>query len=77
MPFVISTILFALAVVLVVLTRMRLAKPDAPVAGRLDIPTKLVNAHTAVGALALVLWGPTSSSVSTGSSGPSAWRCGG
>jgi hypothetical protein len=57
MPFVISTILFALAVVLVVLTRMRLAKPDAPVAGRLDIPTTLVNAHTAVGALALVLWG--------------------
>ena len=36
---------------------MRLAKDDAPVAGRLDIPTALVNAHTAVGGLALVLWG--------------------
>ena len=57
MPFIISTILFVLAVVLVVLTRLRLAKDDAPVAGRLDIPTALVNAHTAVGALALVLWG--------------------
>jgi len=57
MPFIISTVLFVLAIVLVVLTRMRLAKADAPVAGRLDIPTALVNAHTAVGVLALVLWG--------------------
>ena len=57
MPFIISTVLFVLAIVLVVLTRMRLAKDDAPVAGRLDIPTALVNAHTAVGGLALVLWG--------------------
>jgi len=57
MPFIISTILFVLAIVLVVLTRMRLAKDDAPVAGRLDIPSALVNAHTAVGGLALVVWG--------------------
>jgi hypothetical protein len=57
MPFIISTILFVLAIVLVVLTRMRLAKDDAPVAGRLDIPSTLVNAHTAVGGLALVVWG--------------------
>lgn len=56
-PFIISTILYALAVVLVVLTRMRLAKQDAPVAGRLEIPRGIVNAHTAVGALALVVWG--------------------
>jgi hypothetical protein len=41
MPFLISTILFALAVVLVVLTRMRLVKENAPVAGRLDTPTTL------------------------------------
>ena len=57
MPFIISTVLFVLAIVLIVLTRLRLAKDDAPVAGRLDIPTALVNAHTAVGVLALVLWG--------------------
>ena len=57
MPFIISTILYVLAVVLVVLTRMRLAKEDAPVSGRLEIPRGVVNAHTAVGTLALVVWG--------------------
>ena len=54
---VVSTILLVLAVVLVVLTRLRLAKADDPGAGRLDIPVGLVNAHSAVGALAIVLWG--------------------
>jgi len=57
MPFIVSTVLFALAIVLVVLTRMRLVRDDGPVAGRLDIPTALVNAHTAVGVLALIAWG--------------------
>src|SRR5690348_4378445 len=56
-PNVISAILLVLAVVLVVLTRLRLAKSDEPGAGRLDIPLGLVNAHTATGALAIVLWG--------------------
>ena len=45
-PNVISAILLVLAVVLVVLTRLRLAKDDEPGAGRLDIPLGLVNAHT-------------------------------
>lgn len=54
---VVSIILLLLAVVLVVLTRLRLAKGDDPGAGRLDIPVTLVNAHTAVGALAIVVWG--------------------
>lgn len=56
MPFIISTILFALAIVLVVLTRMRFVRNDA-VAGRFDIPLALVNTHTLAGGLALVLWG--------------------
>jgi hypothetical protein len=54
---VVSTILLLLAVVLVVLTRMRLAKPDEPGAGRLDIPLGLVNAHTVLGGLGIVVWG--------------------
>jgi hypothetical protein len=56
MPLFISTILLVLAVVLVVLTRMRLARDDQP-AGRTAIPVNVVNAHTAVGGLAIVLWG--------------------
>lgn len=56
-PNVISAILLVLAVVLVVLTRLRLAKADDPGAGRLDIPLGLVNAHTAVGGLAILVWG--------------------
>jgi hypothetical protein len=54
---VVSIILLVLAVVLVVLTRMRLAKPDEPGAGRLDIPLGLVNAHTVLGGLGIVVWG--------------------
>lgn len=54
---IISTILLILAVVLVVLTRLRLATPQAPLAGNLDIPRTLVNAHTVTGALGIVLWG--------------------
>jgi hypothetical protein len=54
---VISVILLVLAVVLVVLTRLRLARSDDPGAGRLDIPLGLVNAHTAVGTLGILVWG--------------------
>jgi hypothetical protein len=57
MPTIISTILLVLAVVLVVLTRMRLAKEGQPVVGRADIPTSVVNAHTAVGVVAIIVWG--------------------
>jgi hypothetical protein len=56
-PHVVSVILLVLAVVLVALTRLRLAKSGDPGAGRLDIPVGLVNAHTAAGALAIVVWG--------------------
>jgi hypothetical protein len=57
LPKVISTILLVLAVVLVVLTRRRLAKADEPGAGRLDIPITVVNLHTILGGLAIVLFG--------------------
>jgi hypothetical protein len=57
LPKVISTILLVLAVVLVVLTRRRLAKADEPGAGRLDIPVTVVNLHTILGGLAIVLFG--------------------
>jgi len=57
LPKVISTILLALAVVLVVLTRLRLAKDDEPGAGHLDIPLTLVNAHTVLGGLGIVTFG--------------------
>ena len=56
-PFIISTILLALAVVLVVLTRLRLAKRNEPGAGRLDIPLTVVNAHSVLGALGILVWG--------------------
>ena len=56
-PNVISAILLVLAVVLVVLTRLRLATGDDPGAGRLDIPPGLVNAHSVVGGLAILVWG--------------------
>lgn len=56
-PFIISTILLALAVVLVVLTRLRLGKRNEPGAGRLDIPLSVVNAHTILGTLGILVWG--------------------
>ncbi len=56
-PFIVSTVLLALAVVLVVLTRLRLAKRHEPGAGRLDIPLGIVNAHSALGALGIIVWG--------------------
>ncbi len=56
LPNVISTILLVLAVVLVVLTRLRLAKDDEPGAGRLDIPlTPRQRPHGRSVALAIVV----------------------
>lgn len=52
----IAFVLTALAAVVVVLTRVRMASGDEEAAGRLDIPRGLVNMHTIFGVLALVLW---------------------
>jgi hypothetical protein len=52
---VIVYILTALAAVVVVLTRLRLAQ-DSGAAGKLQVGRGLVNVHTVAGALALVLW---------------------
>ena len=57
MPFIISTVLLVLAVVLVVLTRLRLASNDDRASGHLDIPKSVVDAHTVVGSLAIIVWG--------------------
>ena len=51
----ITIVLTVLAAVVVVLTRVRLAKDDGS-AGRLSIPTGLLNMHTGAGVPALVLW---------------------
>jgi hypothetical protein len=53
----IAFVLTALAAVVVVLTRLRLASRDHDAAGRLDIPRGLVTVHTAFGVLALIAWG--------------------
>lgn len=53
----IAFVLTALAAVVIVLTRVRLASGDEEAAGRLDIPRGLVNMHTIFGVLALGLWG--------------------
>jgi hypothetical protein len=52
----IAFVLTALAAVVVVLTRVRMASGDEDAAGRLDIPRGLVNVHTIFGVLALALW---------------------
>ena len=53
----IAFVLTALAAVVIVLTRVRLASGEEEAAGRLDIPTVVVNVHTIFGVLALGLWG--------------------
>jgi hypothetical protein len=53
----IAFVLTALAAVVVVLTRVRMAAGDEEAAGRLHIPRGLVNVHTVFGVLALLLWG--------------------
>lgn len=57
MPFVISTVLLALAVLLVVLTRLRLAKRSEAGAGRIDLPLSVVNLHTVTGGVGILVWG--------------------
>jgi hypothetical protein len=53
----IAFVLTALAAVVVVLTRVRMASREEEAAGRVDIPRGLVNVHTTFGVLALGLWG--------------------
>jgi hypothetical protein len=53
----IAFVLTALAAVVVVLTRVRMASREEVAAGRLDIPRGLVNVHSIFGVLALGLWG--------------------
>lgn len=53
----IAFVLTALAAVVVVLTRLRMASGDEEAAGRLDIPRGLVTVHTLFGVLALAGWG--------------------
>lgn len=52
---VIVYVLTALAAVVVVLTRLRLGREGG--AGRIDVPARLLTAHTVFGALALLTWG--------------------
>ena len=51
----IALVLTALAAIVIVLTRVRLATGEEG-AGRLDIPRGVVNVHTLFGVLALGLW---------------------
>jgi hypothetical protein len=51
----ITIVLTVLAAVVVVLTRVRLAKDEGS-AGRLSIPAGLLNLHTSAGVPALLLW---------------------
>jgi hypothetical protein len=54
-PLLATLVLTALAAVVVVLTRVRLAGGD-DAAGRLSIPTNVLNTHTVSGSIALVTW---------------------
>ncbi len=56
-PLLATIVLTVLAAVVVVLTRVRLAGDDGA-AGRLAIPTNVLNMHTGAGVLALVGWVP-------------------
>jgi len=53
-PAVIAYVLTGLAAVVVVLTRVRLGRPQK--AGRLEVGRSLLNLHTGAGVLALVVW---------------------
>jgi amino acid transporter len=53
----VAFVLTALAAVVVVLTRVRMASREEQAARRVDIPRVLVNVHTIFGVLALGLWG--------------------
>jgi hypothetical protein len=54
-PLLATIVLTALAAVVVVLTRVRLAGGDEA-AGRLSIPTNVLNMHTYAGVPALLMW---------------------
>jgi hypothetical protein len=55
-PLVITWVLTVLAAVVVVLTRVRLARDDGTAAGRLSIPKAVLDVHTVAGAPAVVVW---------------------
>ena len=55
-PLLITWVLTALAAVVVVLTRVRLSREDDSAAGRISIPTSVLNLHTIAGVPALLLW---------------------
>jgi hypothetical protein len=50
--------LTALAAVMVLLTRIRLASSDHRPAGRMDFSRSVLNVHTVAGVIALVVWLP-------------------
>lgn len=52
----ITVVLTVLAAVVVILTRVRLAKDGGAAAGRLSIPTGILNLHTGAGVPALLIW---------------------
>ena len=52
----ITVVLTVLAAVVVVLTRVRLAREDEEAAGRISIPKGILNLHTGAGVPALLLW---------------------
>jgi uncharacterized iron-regulated membrane protein len=54
-PLQATAVLTVLAAVVIVLTRVRLADGNEA-AGRLSIPTKVLNLHTVAGVFALVAW---------------------
>jgi hypothetical protein len=55
-PMSITVVLTILAAVVVVLTRVRLARDDEEAAGRISIPKQILNLHTGAGVPALLLW---------------------
>jgi hypothetical protein len=55
-PLLITWVLTVLAAVVVVLTRVRLAKDDGAAAGRIAIPKSVLNLHTIAGVPALLVW---------------------
>lgn len=52
----ITWVLTILAAVVVVLTRVRMARDDGEAAGRLSIPKGILNLHTIAGVPAIVAW---------------------
>jgi hypothetical protein len=52
----ITVVLTVLAAVVVVLTRVRMARDGGAAAGRLSIPKQVLNLHTGAGVPAVVIW---------------------